>query len=58
MRVYNVPNSAKKCHYIVYRLVNGAAWYYGAWESYEKALKQALIIQGQIIPIGEIETEV
>lgn len=58
MRVYNVPNSANQCRYIVYRVVNGTAWYYGAWESYEKALRQALAIQGQIIPIGEIETEV
>ena len=50
MKVNNVPDWARKKRYIVCREVNGSWWFYGAWDDFEKGLKQAVEIKGQIIP--------
>ena len=54
MIIYNLPEWARKKRFIVFRLVEGDAWFFDAWDAYEKALKQAVEIDGQVIPVGEV----
>lgn len=55
MIVNNMSESARKYRYIVFRMVDGEAWYYGAWNDHERALEQALEIDGQFVPVEEVE---
>lgn len=41
--------------FVVFRLVDGDAWFYGDWTSYEKALEVAVKVGGQIAPAGEVD---
>lgn len=54
MKIYNLPEWAWERRFIVFRLVEGDAWFFDAWDAYEKALKQAVEIGGQVIPVGEV----
>lgn len=55
MKINNTPEWAKARKYIVFRIVSGVAWFYDAWLIYSKALEQALEIDGQIIPVKEVD---
>jgi len=55
VRINNMSESARKYKYIVFRMVDGEFWYYGAWNDHLKALHQALEIGGQFVPIEEVE---
>jgi hypothetical protein len=52
-----MPDWAKTRKYITFRIVSGVAWFYDAWTNYARALEQALEIDGQIIPIEEVDTD-
>jgi hypothetical protein len=54
MYINNLADWAKAKKVVVFRLVDGAAWFYDAWDDYTKALSQAVEIGGQIIPTSEI----
>lgn len=46
----DMNKDAKKKKYIVFRIINGEAWYYDSWDDHIKALEQAVEIGGQFIP--------
>ena len=50
MKINNMDKDAKKKKYIVFRMVDGEAWYYDSWDDHLKALEQAVEIGGQFIP--------
>lgn len=54
MKIYNVPEDQTR-RFVVFRLVDGDAWFYGAWDVYEKALSAAMTCGGQIIPASEVD---
>ena len=55
MKINNVEAYAKDMKYVVFRIVDGTAWYYNAWNDYGKALAQAIDCGGYIIPSSEVE---
>ncbi|MBP5710039.1 MAG: hypothetical protein J6W84_03580 [Bacteroidales bacterium] len=55
MKVNNIPDYARKYAYTVVRMVNNAAWFYGAWNDLECAARAAYDINGHVIPTHEIE---
>lgn len=55
MLINNISDYAFKRKYVVFRMVNGEAWYYAAWDNYDKALNQALEEGGQVAPISEVK---
>ena len=55
MIVRNVSKYAYERKFITFRFVEGDAWYYGAWDDYEKAVDQAIEIGGHVIPIEEVQ---
>ena len=54
MKVNNLPADAHDHKYLTFRYVNDEAWFYGAWDTYDQAFKQAREIRGYIIPIEEV----
>jgi hypothetical protein len=52
-----MPDWAKTRKYITFRIASGVAWFYDAWTNYARALEQALEINGQIVPIEEVDTD-
>ena len=54
MKIYNLPEGGVR-RFVVFRLVDGDAWFYGDWTSYEKALDVAVKVGGQIAPAGEVD---
>jgi hypothetical protein len=52
--INNMAEWAWENKYVVFRIVDGKAWFYDAWNDYKKALNQAIEEDGQIIPISEI----
>ena len=57
MKINNMPEWARTRKYITFRIVSGVAWFYDAWTNYARALEQAIEIDGQIIPIEEVDTD-
>ena len=55
MKINNMPETAKARKYVTVREVDGGWWFYDAWDDFEKALKQAREINGQIIPVSMAE---
>ncbi len=51
MKINNVPKMSKNRKFIVFRVVDGANWFYDAWDDFDRALKQAIEIEGQVAPI-------
>ena len=54
MKICNLPKGPIK-RYVVFRLVNGEAWYYGDWDDYGKAEAAAMEIRGLLIPADGVE---
>lgn len=55
IKVNNVSAWAKESKFIVFRVVEGQNWFYDAWNDFEKALKQAVEIGGQVVPVEMVE---
>ncbi|MBQ1789611.1 MAG: HNH endonuclease [Oscillospiraceae bacterium] len=54
MKIRNLAEYAKDNRFVVFRMVDGEAWYYDSWADYEKALAQAIEIGGQVAPVDEV----
>lgn len=54
MKINNMPEKPMG-RFVVFRLVDGEAWYYGDFYNYDKALEVAVKIDGQIIPTEYVE---
>ena len=55
MKINNLDNYARCKKYIVFRVVDGDNWFYDAWNDFDKALNQAIEIDGQVAPIEAVE---
>lgn len=55
MKINNVPAYARDKAYIVYREVDGEAWYWGAWDDPMKAAIQAAEVHGGSVEASEVE---
>jgi len=55
VKIRNLAEYAKDNRFIVFRMVDGEAWYYDSWTNYEKALQQAVLVGGQVIPVWEAD---
>jgi len=55
VKVNNVPEMSKDRRFIVFRVVDGENWFYDAWDDFDRALKQAIEIEGQVAPIEAVE---
>ena len=55
MKVNNMTDWAKKSKYVVFRVVEGDNWFYDACDDFDRALKQAIEIEGQVAPIEAVE---
>ncbi len=56
MTVLNVPEYAKEYEYVVARMVDGDAWFWGAYHTYEDAKQAAAYFEdGQVVAIEALE---
>ena len=55
MKVNNMNDWARESKYIVVRIVDGAAWFYDAWEDFDKAAKQAIEVGGLVVMRCDVE---
>ncbi len=55
MKINNMPEWSKMSKYVVFRIVDGDNWFYDAWDNFDRALKQAVEIEGQVAPIEAVE---
>lgn len=56
LKINNLPEYAGLYDYVVYRSVNGEAWFWGAYNSVAEAQKAAEDIHGYITEVRNIET--
>lgn len=47
--INNVPDYAKSYTYFVVRKVDGALWFYGAWDAYSDAEDVAIEVNGMVV---------
>lgn len=57
MKVNNVSKNAKKYPWMVVRVCEGEYWYYGAWNSFDKAAAQAAEVGGCVIPSDAVNKD-
>lgn len=55
MKINNMSSNAKDRKFIVFRVVDGANWFYDAWDDFEMALNQAVEVKGRVAPIEAVE---
>lgn len=55
MKINRVPQYAADYKYIVYRVVDGQNWFYGAYNDVNKAAQVAAEIRGFVGERGEID---
>jgi hypothetical protein len=55
MKINRVPSYAADYKYIVYRVVNGQNWFYGAYNDVSKAAQVATEISGLFVERGKID---
>ena len=55
MKIKNLDYAALKMKYVVFIVINGKNWFYDAWDDFDRALKQAIEIEGQVAPIEAVE---
>ena len=55
MKVKNVSENAKKYPWMVVRVCEGEYWYYGSWNSFDKAAAQAAEVGGCVVPSDSVE---
>ena len=51
MEIKNMPDYAKNEPFIVYRVVSGEAWFYGAYDDFEKANHAACEVGGVVMEV-------
>lgn len=56
MKIHNMPIYAWKYQYIVYRSIDGDAWFYGAFDSVNEASQVAAEVHGYIEVTKNVET--
>ena len=56
MKIHNMPIYAWKYTYIVYRSIDGDAWFYGAFDSVNEASQAAAEVHGYIEVTKNVET--
>lgn len=56
LKVYNLPDYAWENKFIVYRSVDGKAWFWGAYNEVSEAQKAADEIHGYIEEVRNIDT--
>ena len=54
MKINNMPNYAKEHKYIVYRVVDGEAWFWGAYDEVHEAGAAMLDIAGCMIETEKV----
>lgn len=54
-KVNNMADYARSMDFIVVRVVSGEAWFYGAFNDYARAARQAEEIGGHVIPASALE---
>ena len=55
MKIHNMPIYAWKYQYIVYRSIDGDAWFYGAFDSVNEASQVAAEVHGYIEVTKNVE---
>lgn len=55
--IKNVSGYGAGCKYLVAREVDGAWWFWGAWDEFDKAHDAAVEVGGQVFPTEEVEIE-
>ena len=55
MKINNLDIAALGMKYVVFTVVDGENWYYGAWNNFDKALAVSVKIGGQVAPIEAVE---
>lgn len=55
MKINNVESYALNKKFIVYRMIDGEAWFYDAWNDTRKAEEQSREINGYVTKTNEIE---
>lgn len=48
MNIHNIPAYAYDYRYIVYRVVDGDRWFWGAWNDRDAALQAAAEVGGEV----------
>ncbi len=56
LKINNLPDYAGLYDYVVYRSVNGEAWFLGAYNSVAEAQKAAEEVHGYIEEVRNIDT--
>lgn len=54
MKINNMPDLANGKKYIVFRTVDGEAWFYGAWDDAKKAIDVACEVDGKVILASKV----
>lgn len=55
MKINNLPNYAKDHRFIVYRVVNGEAWFWGAYDEVSEASNAMMDIDGCIVETEKVD---
>lgn len=55
MKINNLDVAALEMKYVVFTVVDGENWYYGAWNNFEKALAVSAKIWGQVAPVEALK---
>ncbi len=55
MKINNMDDYARGKKFIVFRVVEGENWFYDAWDDFDRALNQAIEVEGQVAPIEAVE---
>ena len=55
MKINNLMDYAKARKFIVFNVVDGKNWFFDAWDTYDRALQQALEVGGQVAPVEVVE---
>lgn len=55
MTINRIPHYAWSCKFIVYRIVDGENWFFGAYDEVSKALCAAVECRGQIVETENVE---
>ena len=58
IKILNCSEYSLTCEYIVARWVDGDWWFYGAWNSADRAYAVAMVENGEVFKTSEICAEV
>ena len=55
MKINNLPDYAKQHRFIVYRIIDGEKWFYGAYDDVSKVVQVCKDINGQAAELSDID---